>query len=143
MTLADLTVRDLMSTALITAKPHEAIDHADFDMKLANIRHIPVVDDRNRLVGIVSDRDVLRAFSKLGRKSVDVKSVMSRDVTTIPEDATAAEAVETLMKNKFGCLPVEGEDGQLVGLITETDFLRIAHRVLVGDTPEEIARALG
>lgn len=143
MTLSDLTVRNLMSTALVTVKPDEAIDHADFDMKLANIRHIMVVDDRNRLVGLVSDRDVLRAFAKRGRYSVRVSTVMTRSVQTIAEHASAADAVEVMLRNKFGCLPVEGEGGQLVGVVTETDFMRIAHRILVGEDAEEILRALG
>jgi CBS domain-containing protein len=130
-----------MTTALVTARPDETIDDATFDMKMANIRHLPVVGERNRLVGIVSDRDVLRALGVRRKGAPTMKSIMTRAVRTVAEDAPAAEAVAILIESKIGCLPVEGEDGQLVGLITETDFLRIAERVLSGHDPEELAHA--
>jgi CBS domain-containing protein len=140
MHLDELTVGDLMSTALITATPDETIDDASFDMRLASVRHVPVVDERQHVIGIVSDRDFLRAMSKRGKHKITVRSVMTRAVQTIPEDAPASEAAAMLLGNKFGCVPVEGDDGRLVGIITETDFLRIAHHALLGETPEEIIR---
>ena len=70
-----------------------------------------------------------------------MRSIMTRRVRTVGEDAPAAEAVAILIESKIGCLPVEGDDGQLVGLITETDFLRIAGRVLSGHGRQEIVDA--
>ena len=55
-------VREIMTTALITMKATDTVRHADVDMKLANIRHIPVTDDHDHLIGILSNRDVLRAL---------------------------------------------------------------------------------
>jgi CBS domain-containing protein len=140
MRLDDLTVGDLMSTALITAKADEVIDGPDGDMRLASVRHVPVVDERNRVIGILSDRDVLRAAAARTKQKRTVRSVMTRMVQTISEDAPASDAASMLLQNKFGCVPVENEDGRLVGIITETDFLRIAHRALLGETPQEIIR---
>ncbi len=140
MRLDKLTVGDLMSTALITAKPDEPIDGPQLDMGLASVRHVPVVDDHNRVIGIVSDRDVLRALSRPSRTRLTVRSIMTHAVQTISEDAPASAAASMLLHNKFGCVPVEGEEGQLVGIVTETDFLRIAHRTLLGEKPEEIIR---
>jgi CBS domain-containing protein len=139
--LEKLTVRDLMTTALVTARPDETIDDATFDMKMASIRHLPVVGERNRLVGIVSDRDLLRALGARRKEALTMRSIMTRRVRTVGEDAPAAEAVAILIESKIGCLPVEGDDGQLVGLITETDFLRIAGRVLSGHGRQEIVDA--
>lgn len=127
--MSDLTVSDLMSTALITVGPKDSVNRADLEMKLAGIRHFPVVDARNHLVGIVSDRDLLRGFAE--SDVVSVGAVMTTDVQTVTEDTSAAEAVELLIEHKFGCLPVTGDDGQLVGLVTETDFLQVAHRALL------------
>lgn len=129
-----------MTTALMTARPDETIDEASFDMKMASIRHLPVVDDRNRLVGIVSDRDLLRALGARRGETLTMRSVMTRRVRTIAEDTPASQAVAILIDSKIGCLPVEGADGQLVGLITETDFLRIAERMLSGENAQEVAR---
>ena len=131
--MQDLRVEDVMSTALIVAKVDESITDADFDMRLANIRHIPVVDEKYRLTGIVSDRDVLRTLGKSKKRLVQVREVMTSDVCTIEHSALASEALRQMLENKFGCLPVTGEQGQLVGMVTETDFLRIAHDVLQGN----------
>lgn len=126
--MSDLTVSDLMSTALITVGPKDSVNRADLEMRLAGIRHFPVVDARNHLVGIVSDRDLLRGFANGDVVSID--AVMTTAVQTVTEETSAAEAVELLLEHKFGCLPVTGDDGQLVGLVTETDFLQVAYRAL-------------
>lgn len=137
----NLLVENLMSTALITARPDESVDAADFDMKLARVRHLPVVDDKRNLVGVVSDRDVLRAVSKIGRRSVQVKDVMSTDVFTVGAEDPAEQALDIMLDQKIGCLPVEGDDGHLVGLITETDFLELAQRSLFNEERSDLAEA--
>jgi CBS domain-containing protein len=125
-----LKVRDLMTTALITVRPRETVERADLDMKLAGIRHLPVLDERGRLVGVVSDRDLLRAFGLAGKKEVVIGEVMTAKAITVTEDTPAADAVEILIANKIGCLPVVSDDGHLVGLVTDTDFLELASRAL-------------
>jgi len=127
-----LRVADLMSTALVTVRPRDTVERADLDMRLAGIRHFPVVDDRNHLVGVISDRDILRAFGVADTRLIVIADLMTTDVRTIAADASAADAVDLLLDNKIGCLPVVGDDGQLVGLVTETDFLEVAQRALSG-----------
>lgn len=126
--MQNVKVEDLMSTALLTVNPNDRIDAADLDMKLAGIRHFPVVDERNHLLGVVSDRDLLRALGSGG--SVVINKVMTREVETVSAETDAADAVELMLERKIGCLPVTGEDGQLIGMITETDFLQVAQRAL-------------
>jgi CBS domain-containing protein len=123
------TVEEVMSTALLTVKPDESIDSADLEMKLAEVRHFPVIDSRNRLVGIVSNRDLLRA--RAGAKNRTIADIMSRRIQTVMATEPAARAAELLLEHRIGCVPVLGEDGQLVGIVTETDFLRIAHDALL------------
>jgi CBS domain-containing protein len=132
MNRADLKASDLMTTAVITIKAGEAISHADSEMRLASIRHLPVVDDRNHLVGILSHRDLLRAFARAKKETVHVADCMSRDVKTIRAAAPARKAAAIMLEHKIGSLPVIGDDGQLVGLITETDFLRLVYELLGG-----------
>lgn len=119
-----------MTTAVITFKPGETVGEADMEMRLSRIRHIPITDERNRLVGIVSNRDLLRALGKHKGAVVRIADVMTTAVHTIDQSAPAAAAVGMLLEHKIGCLPVTGDEGQLVGLVTETDFLHIAHRAL-------------
>ena len=116
-------VADLMTPSVITARIDDTMDLADIDMKLARIRHIPVIDADNRVIGILSDRDILRAFGALGRDDLIVGAVMTTDVITIGPDAPAREALRIMLEEKIGCLPVVDGDARLIGLITETDFL--------------------
>lgn len=128
--MAETRVADLMTTALMTARLGDVVEDADFDMKLAGVRHLPVVDDKNHLVGIVSDRDVLRAFTKSPGEPVRIRNVMTAAPVTVTEDTPAADAAMELIERKIGCLPVVGDEGQLVGVVTETDFVRVAYEAL-------------
>ncbi len=119
-----MTVSELMSTALVTANLEDTMDIADFEMKTAGIRHLLVIDHSNTLVGVVSDRDILRAFGALGDKSLVIAAIMSTRPVMIRDSAPAREALEIMLDRKISCLPVEGDDGQLVGVVTETDFMR-------------------
>lgn len=130
----DLTVADVMTTAVITVKASEPITGAHAEMQVGVIRHLPVVDDRGKLVGVLSDRDVLRKLAS--RLPVRVSDVMTRDVVTIAPDAPAFEAAALMLDLKIGSLPVVDDAGALVGLVTQTDFLDLARRALL-DLPLE------
>ncbi len=132
MTPKNLKVSDLMTTALVTIHVGNAVSHADAEMRLAGVRHLPVVDERQRLVGILSNRDLLGALAKTRGKTVHVVDVMTRNVKTIRASAQAREAAELMLEHKIGSLPVLGDEGQLVGLVTETDFLRLAYELMGG-----------
>jgi CBS domain-containing protein len=125
-----LKVSDLMTTSLVTVKPGTALSHADAEMRWAGIRHLLVVDDRQHLIGILSNRDLLGALARSGGKAVHVVDVMTRNVRTVTAEVSARRAAALLLEQKIGCLPVVGDDGQLVGIVTETDFLRVAYELL-------------
>ena len=130
MRLRQLAVSDVMTTAVQTIRLGGVIDQAEHDMRLAGIRHLPVVDDRGHLVGILSDRDLLGALARSRGKGVPVVEIMTRDVRTIAANAPARRAAATLLEHRIGCLPVVGDEGQLVGMVTETDFLRLCLELL-------------
>jgi CBS domain-containing membrane protein len=116
-------VEDLMSTALITIRDTDSIAAAEAEMKLGWIRHIPVVDEKQNLIGMLSARDVLAAFAK-GKKTVRVGEYMSRKIVSVRPDTSIQQAIDLLLEHRFGSLPVVGTDGHLMGIVTETDFLR-------------------
>ena len=129
-------VVEIMQTDVATLAPNECLDLADDVMRLGGIRHLPVIDDI-RLVGLVSSRDLLAAsltksleFDPLAHRSfmrvIKVSDVMSSDVITVGPDATLSEAAALLLKHKIGCLPVVEDDDVLIGLVTETDLLKVA-----------------
>jgi CBS domain-containing protein len=132
-------VRDLMSREVATLKRNDQLSVADDIMRLARIRHLPVLDDDEaRLVGIVSQRDMFRGalaralgYGEHGqRKVLDtlvVKEVMTTDVVTTSPETPLTEAARVMLERKIGALPVV-EDGVLVGIITESDFVALATR---------------
>jgi len=126
----DMKVADLMSTALVTARIDDTMDLAEFDMKTARIRHVLVLDHNNSLVGIVSDRDILRAFGARGTNKLILGAIMSQQPVMVRDSAPAREALEIMLERKISCLPVEGDEGQLVGVVTETDFMRLLYEEL-------------
>lgn len=122
------TVGDLMTTGLVTLRKGDSVEQAGLDMKIAGIRHIPVVDERRHVVGILSDRDLKRAGG--GREQV--ARVMTRRVLTVTPSTEAHRAARLMMTHKIGSLPVVGDEEQLVGILTETDLLRVAWEALGG-----------
>jgi CBS domain-containing protein len=94
-------------------------------MRYANIRHLPVIDERHRVIGIVSDRDVLRARQGRHKRTARVEDIMTRRVRRVRPETPAYQAAAMMTQHKIGALPVVGVDGRLVGLVTETDFLRM------------------
>lgn len=126
----DLTVSDLMTTNLITVNLNETLAEAHAEMELGVVRHLPVVDDRGRLVGVVSDRDLLGVASS--RKPRRVVDVMTRHVVTTQPDAPASEAASMMLDHKIGSVLVVDEQDTLVGMVTQTDYLEVARRALLG-----------
>lgn len=122
------SVGELMSTALICVRDSDSIVLADAQMKLGAIRHVPVVDAKQNLVGILSAGDVLLALAR-GRKSVRVGETMTRNPVTVNPDTPVHEAIELLLEHRFGSLPVLGTDGHLMGIVTDTDFLAAAREL--------------
>lgn len=121
-------VGDLMSTALIVVRDSDSLGVAEAQMKLGAIRHIPVVDPKQNLVGILSAGDVLLALAR-GKKSVRVGETMTRNPVTVTVDTPVHEAIELMLEHRFSSLPVLGTDGHLMGIVTDTDFLAAAREM--------------
>jgi CBS domain-containing membrane protein len=129
-------VQDVMSTELITLQQDESLDLVEQVMRLGRIRHVPVTRG-GELVGLVTHRDLLRAsvsaLADIGDderwellSAVRVRDIMNTEVQTVSASMPLAEAGKLLLDNRYGCLPVVGPRGRLVGIITEADFLKFA-----------------
>ncbi|MBX7096866.1 MAG: CBS domain-containing protein [Myxococcaceae bacterium] len=124
-----------MSSAVITLRENASVGRAFAEMKLARIRHFPVVNATGEVVGMVSSRDVAKALAVPGRgRATPVRLLMSTDVQTVFEEAPAHLAPKLMREKKIGALPVVDREGALVGIITETDFLRVAEQALKGQS---------
>ena len=125
-------VEDLMSRAVISLKERDIMQIAKLDMDIAGIRHIPVVDEQQRVVGIVSSSDLLQAFARHERRAIPVSEIMQRQVVTVHRKLPAHEAARIMRERKIGALPVLGDRDRLEGVVTATDFLRVAEQALQG-----------
>lgn len=130
-----MLVRERMSRPVITVQQEIPIMEAHAVMCKEHIRRLPVMDKRKQLVGIISEKDILHAKPSgatslsiwevhylLGE--ITVKKVMTRDVITVNEDTPIEEAARIMADSKIGGLPVL-RDGNVVGIITETDLFKI------------------
>jgi len=136
MDAAARPVSEIMQTDFVSVSLHDRLDFADQVMRLGRIRHLPVLE-KGRVVGIVSNRDILAAsltkvlqFGLVERRaflrSVAVEEVMTSHVHTVTPSSTLSEAARLLLRHKIGCLPVVDPVGAPLGLVTETDLLRAA-----------------
>lgn len=137
MTAGERSVAEIMRREFVSVKPDDQLDLVDDIMNLGRVRHMPVLEG-DRLVGIVSQRDLLSAsLSKLldfdpaerrtFLRSIRVDEVMTREVVTASPETGIGEAARIMLRHRIGCLPVvDPATGVAVGLVTETDLLRAA-----------------
>lgn len=125
-------VSSLMTTDLFTVNEHDVIELAASLMDWRHIRHVPVEDNDHRLVGLVTHRHLLRALTvspDRRQKPIPVRDVMVSPVITAHPDMPSLEAVALMKKHRVACLPVT-ENGRLVGILSERDFMKIFGEVL-------------
>jgi CBS domain-containing membrane protein len=132
-------VRDIMSSPVEFLEVGDSLDLARHLMRAGRIRHLPVVDGEQHLIGLVTHRKLLAAWVSHGdpthegpraiAREIPVDMLMETNVVTIGPTASAADAARVIAKRKVGCLPVI-DDGKLVGILTEADFVRFAQRLL-------------
>jgi len=142
---ATLTVKDLMKTGVEALTPGTTLQEARRRMTDLEIRHLPVVDEKGHLVGILSQRDVGRALDMAMaaqgmRTTISAGDVMSTKLVTARAGDLAHDVVAHMIENKIGAVPVVDDANHLLGLVTETDFLVVAHQALLGIEPVRHAR---
>lgn len=124
------TVSQLMTSDVFTVRPGDLVDMAASLMDWEHLRHVPVEDDDGRVVGLISHRSLLRLVARgKGGEPVAVRELMTPDPVSISSDTTTVEAIRVMRERRVGCLPVV-DDGRLVGIITETDLIHVAARLL-------------
>lgn len=122
-----------MTTDLFTVQEDEPLDLVAGLMQWEHIRHVPVEDQKHRLIGLVSYRALLRLLARGGLTGEGIKGavadVMLKTLITIDPEASTLEAIAKMRKHRIGCLPVV-KDGELVGIITERDFMDVSAELL-------------
>lgn len=134
---------DIMSRDLVTLEETQNLRFLPEVMKVFRFRHMPVVDGK-RLVGLVTERDVLRVSASsllpTAREQTDylarsfvVRDMMTRQVHCVHPDTPLADVASVMRRQKIGCVPVVEGENTLVGIITEADFVTLSQRFLSGE----------
>jgi CBS domain-containing protein len=126
-----LSVNQLMTTDLVTVSETDDLALAESLLREKGVRHLPVVRE-GKLVGLLTRRDLrgLGAGSDGAVRGAPVSSAMVRELVTVGPESSLAHAARLMLERKFGCLPVCTGEGTLVGIVTESDFVRFAADVL-------------
>jgi CBS domain-containing protein len=137
---------DVMTENPTTIRQTDPISEAIDALQSLAIRHLPVVDDANNLVGMLSDRDLgslMRTFAEeadaegmvLPLSQRRVADYMSADVVSVEEDTDVSEVIETMLEQRIGALPVVDGEGNVKGIISYVDLLRaMVMRAMVNET---------
>lgn len=145
-----MTLEMIMSTDLVTVAPGDTLATARTLMHDKKIHHLPVLDDEQKLVGLVTLTNVLAATDSILRDAenrihateIIVEDIMVRDILTVTEYASLRQAALFLEKHRIGCLPVV-TDGELRGIVTDTDFVGVAINLLEQIEEEEDDELVG
>ncbi len=133
-----ITVKEIMTKELVVVSPTDRLVHARRQMMEAHVGRVPVVDEED-LKGMVTSKDLMRAFidfrkkvpekyQKSQIKEVLVEDIMSSNPTVTTKDATISEVAKVMMDTGYNGLPVV-EGDKIVGIITQTDILRLIEKL--------------
>ena len=128
-----ITVDEMMTTGAKTLSPGDTLADVQAVMLKYNCHHVPIVENQAELVGLVSQRDVLRVTesslikdaTRIDPDELKIADFMTRDVFTVQPETSLRKAAIYIRTQRYGCLPVVA-DRQLVGIITDSDFVNIA-----------------
>ncbi|MEP6984525.1 MAG: CBS domain-containing protein [Chloroflexota bacterium] len=143
--LDKMTVREWMSSPVLTVRAEAPISVVHAMMKERKVRRLAVVNEENRLIGIVTIGDVREASPSDATSlsiwelnylwaQLTVGKIMSRKVITIKPNETIFEAANLMLDQKVSGLPVVDESGKLLGMITESDIFRMVVRMGAAET---------
>ena len=115
-------VKDLMTKKVVTIPEDIQIQQICNILIKNSLSGLPVVDNQNKLIGFVSERDVVAAIGENDSFDVKAKAIMRKKVITVKEDATLAQLVKIFSNNHFRHLPVVKEN-EVVGIISRKDIM--------------------
>ena len=130
----------LMKKNVLTLPSNTSLNLAFKFLKENKIRHAPVVDSESvKMIGIISDRDIMRKWAGIGDSFFDwisqgengnlpITQCMTRKVLTAEVGDLIIDVARAMFSEKVGCVPILGKEGQVLGIITRTDILRLVVR---------------
>lgn len=143
--LQDTLIKKIMTTDVISLHPKDTMVKAREIFRTKNIHHIPVVDDKNKVVGIISSQDYNKlqntfTFFKTSRseeyndaimKSMLAGEVMIKQLAILKPEDTLKKAANYFRENRFHAIPIVDDTNKLVGIVTTFDLLNYAYNQVV------------
>ncbi len=124
-----MKVKDVMEPNVYFLNDEDTILHASKFMKEERIRNLPVIDKNKKLVGLITLREIIETmFHNPDQISVRSAMLQQEQTTCVTLDTSLKDAIEIMMANKFGCLPVIDNNGKLLGIISEANLLKVLHK---------------
>lgn len=124
-------VADVMTRKTVTLSPHHGFTEAVSLMADRHFRHIVVADTGGRILGVISDRDILRTLARTSNwQTKDVGQIMTRDPITVKCETPLSVAVAKIVAKRINCLPVLDDEGKVCGILTSTDLLKSYQKLL-------------
>ncbi len=135
-----LKVKDIMTTEVFVLHATQTLELVRSLMRIKHVRHVPIVDEDNTFVGLMTHRDLLaQTISHLAEvdedeqeyldRHIHIVKTMKTDVLTADPEMDVCSAISLLLDHRYGCLPVVSA-GKLVGIVTEADFLNLTLELL-------------
>ena len=135
-----LKVKDIMTSEVFVLHATQTLELVRSLMRIKHVRHVPIVDQDNTFVGLITHRDLLaQTISHLAEvdedeqeyldRHIHIMNIMKTDVLSVDPEIDVCAAITLLLDNKYGCLPVVS-GGKLVGIVTEADFLNLTLELL-------------
>ena len=116
-------LENYMTTEVFVVNENDLIDLVTKIMRWKNIHHIPVVNNDNKIIGIISKSN-LNVLNLGEDKLLIAKDIMVKNIITVTSDTSIEEAQRIMLQYKVGCLPVL-EFGDLIGIITKSDLEKL------------------
>jgi CBS domain-containing protein len=124
-------IADVMTGKVVTLSPHHSFNDVANLMNDRYFRHCVVVDQTGVVVGVISDRDILRALARNpNSRSKSLDQIMTKHPITVKRNTAIIDAVAKMVAKRINCLPVIDDDGRVCGIVTSTDLLKSYQQLL-------------
>jgi CBS domain-containing protein len=128
--MEQIKISDIMTKRVRSMKAGDSVSAA-YELMLKNdLRHVPVVDHHNKIIGIVSDRDILVDATRDIEERVHpsemlISQIMNSSIVTCLVTDSLRKAIDLMLERKIHSIPIVDGKGILIGLVTSTDVLRL------------------
>jgi CBS domain-containing membrane protein/CBS domain-containing protein len=120
------TVYDLMTRDVVVLGEDDDLSETERLLNLRHLRRLPVVSKEGRPLGLITQRELLQACRYAPGTPARARDFMKKEIFTVGPRTSLREAIGLMLARKVGCLPVVNDEGLLVGILTDSDFLRFA-----------------